>query len=328
MVYAGFSVPMGWMTGDQMVAVGEVVEQVGGDLRLTRQQDLIVGDVPVGRLGELVKGMAAAGLPIDRNKVYGNSIACTSHRFCNYSVAETKGKLEEILAEFDTRFGEQIADLKVFMDGCPHACAHHWVGDIGLQGTTTTDPVTGLRIEAYDVTLRGGLGPNAAIGRPLLRRVPTGDITATLVRLVAAWLAEKAVLNGHGASYTFRAFCEAHDDETLKAVAAGQRQAGADTGSDTDSGLNAPIVRVPGTLIELTDGVDAVEVAPGTVGQALALIAQRHPRLAAYLLTGPGRVNPAVNLYIDEDDIRSLGGMDAVLERGRELVILPALAGG
>ncbi|MGH8905935.1 MAG: nitrite/sulfite reductase, partial [Egibacteraceae bacterium] len=154
LVYAGFSVPMGWMTGDQMVAVADIVERVGGDLRLTRQQDLIVGDIAPHRLDELCDGMAAAGLPISRNKVYGNSIACTSHAFCNYSVADTKGKLEEILAAFDARFGERVADLKVYMDGCPHACAHHWVGDIGLQGTTTTHPDTGLRIEAYDVTLR------------------------------------------------------------------------------------------------------------------------------------------------------------------------------
>ncbi|MGH8901696.1 MAG: MoaD/ThiS family protein [Egibacteraceae bacterium] len=359
LVYVGFSVPVGWMSGDQMVAIADLVEAlgqgvggspptsqgvggspptgqgvggssptgqgVGGsptapDIRLTRQQDLIVGNVPVSRLEYLYEGMAAIGFPITRNKVYGNSIACTSHRFCNYSVAETKLKLDEILVEFDARFGEQVADLKVFMDGCPHACAHHWVGDIGLQGTTTTHPETGLRIEAYDVTLRGGLGVNAAIGKPLLRRVPTHDITDVLVRLVGAWLAQKAILNGRGASYSFREFCDERSDEELQRIAWEQAV------EDEDRG-DTRIVRVPGTLIELTGGVDAVEVEVGTVREALAVLAERHPRLADYLLEG-GRVNPAVNLYIDEDDIRALGGMDAPLEPGQELTILPALAGG
>ncbi|MGH8910450.1 MAG: MoaD/ThiS family protein [Egibacteraceae bacterium] len=200
------------------------------------------------------------------------------------------------------------------MDGCPHACAHHWVGDIGLQGTTTTHPDTGLRIEAYDVTLRGGLGLGAAIGKPLLRRVPTHDITQVLVRLVGAWLADGAA--------SFRGFCDQRDDDGLRAIASQQ------TADPHEVDTSRRIVRVPGTLIELTGGVDAVEVDVGTVGQALEALAQRHPRLAAYLLTDAGRINPAVNLYIGEEDIRALGGLDAVLEPGRELTILPALAGG
>jgi sulfite reductase beta subunit-like hemoprotein len=84
---------MGWLTGDQMIGIADLVEPFGGAIRMTRQQDLIVGNVPDGQLAALLTGMEALGLPITRNRVYGNSIACTSHKFCNYSVAETKGKL-------------------------------------------------------------------------------------------------------------------------------------------------------------------------------------------------------------------------------------------
>jgi sulfite reductase beta subunit-like hemoprotein/molybdopterin converting factor small subunit len=317
--YAGFSVPMGWMTGDQMIAIADIVEGIGGSIRLTRQQDLIVGDIAEGHLDGLLAAMQGLGLPITRNKVYGNSIACTSHRFCNYSVAETKGKLQEILAVFDQRFGDQVGDLKVFMDGCPHACAHHWVGDIGLQGTTTTHPETGLRIEAYDVALRGGLGADAAIGKPLFRRIPTDDVTDVLVRLVGAWLDERRDLNGSGAAFTFKAFCDKHDDETLRQIAWDEVD---------DDEATGPIVRVPGTLLELSGGEDAIAVEAKTVGDALVVLGGRHPKLIEYLLVEPDRVNPAVNLYIDEDDIRGLGGLNAPLEPGQELTILPALAGG
>ncbi|MDQ4096198.1 MAG: MoaD/ThiS family protein, partial [Actinomycetota bacterium] len=320
-VYAGFSIPMGWMSGDQMIAIADVVEGLGGDLRLTRQQDLIVGNVPVGQLASLVEPMREIGFPLNRNKVYGNSIACTSHKFCNYSVAETKGKLDEILQEFETRFGDDVEDLKVFMDGCPHACAHHWVGDIGLQGTTTKSATDGKRVEAYDVTLRGGLGAKAAIGKPLMRRVPTDDIVDVLVRLVDAWLTEKASRNGSGDGYTFRDFCDERDDDELRAIAF------AEVSEDGAEGTR-PIVRVPGTLLELSDGADEIAVQADTVGQALDVLAREHPRLVAYLLVAPDKVNPAVNLYVNEEDIRALGGLDAPLAAGTELVILPALAGG
>ncbi len=321
LVYAGFSVPMGWLSGDQMVAIGDLVEEIGGSIRLTRQQDLIIGDIPVQRLGYLLEGMRKIGFPITRNKVYGNSIACTSHRFCNYSVAETKGKLEEILEALESRFEEDVEDLKIYMDGCPHACAHHWVGDIGLQGTTTKHPGTGLRVEAYDVTLRGGLGAKAAIGKPLLRRVPTDDITDVLVRLVAAWLNDKAARNGHGRGYSFRDFCDERSDDELRAFAVGEPQE-----EEAESGR--PIVRVPGILLEFSDGVDAIEVEAGSVREALGVLARLHPKLVDYLLPEPEQVNPTLNLYVGEEDIRALGGLDAPLKRGEELLILPALAGG
>lgn len=318
--YIGLSVPMGWMSGQQMIDVADAVEAVGGDIRLTRQQNFIVGNVAPADVGTLLTRLQRIGFPATRNAVYGNSVACTSHKFCNYSVAETKGKLEEVLELLDERFGEDVNPLKIFMDGCPHSCAHHWVGDIGLQGTTTTLPGTGKRVEAYDVTLRGGLGVDAAIGKPLLRRVPTDDLDGVLVNLVGAWLAEKAARNGSGAGYTFRTWCDERTDEELSATAYPQAAA------DDDDGR--PIVRVPGTLIELSHGADEISVTATTVGAILTELAGEHPKLVEYLRLADGSVNPVVNLYIGEDDIRALGGLDAELEAGQELLILPALAGG
>lgn len=322
LLYAGFSVPMGWLTGSQMIAIADVAEATSTDIRLTRQQDVIIGNIPAHRLSEVTDRMQQVGLPIGRNKAYGNSIACTSHQFCNYSVAETKGKLEELLEEYDERYGHAIEDLKIFMDGCPHACAHHWVGDIGLQGTTTTLE-DGRRVEAYDVALRGGLGPDAAIGTPLLRRIPTGELNAALDRLIGAWVEERVAKNGHGAAFTFRRFLDGRSDDELKALALG----GAVVDDDAQRQL-LPFVRVPGTLLHLSDGADEIPVEADSVRQALAIVGASYPALIAELLIDADHVNPVLNLYIGEDDIRSLGGLDAALEPGDELLILPALAGG
>ncbi len=46
----------------------------------------------------------------------------------------------------------EIADLRLHLDGCPHACAQHWVGDLGFQGTTARDEATA---QAYDIFARG-----------------------------------------------------------------------------------------------------------------------------------------------------------------------------
>jgi len=242
--YVGVPVPIGLMSGDQMMQVADVVEQVGADIRLTRQQNFIVGNVSDDRVEWLTRAIAAVGFSPTTNRLYGASIGCTGEPFCNFSVTETKGKLREILERLDAVFGEDVSTLKVHLDGCPHACAKHWVGDIGLQGTTARTGA-GQKTQAYDIFLRGGLGARAAIAKQLIRRVPSERVTEHLVRLVGAWLAERRTRNGHG--FSFREFCDEHSDEELKAIAESRMSpdavaagGGADGGSpDRRGGSNA-----------------------------------------------------------------------------------------
>ncbi len=316
--YVGVPVPLGWITGDQLVALGELVGSFGGEVRFTRMQNLIVTDVPQDRVDWLTAELARLGLDPRRNPVYARSIACTDHRFCNFSVAETKGKLKDILAELEARFGEAVGELRIYTDGCPHACAHHWVGDIGLQGTTTVHPEKKVRVEAYDVCLRGGLGTRAAIGKPLLRRIPEDQITEVVCRLVEAWLREKAQ---RGNGYTFRDFVDAHTDEALQALAVGK----AATREETP---RRPVVRIPGMLLAYSGGADRVEVEARTVREALEALRAQYPQLVEHVLAPDGTVHPGVNLFVGEEDVRGLGGLDAPLRPGEELTILPALSGG
>src|SRR3989442_1373890 len=84
-------------------------------------------------------------------------------------------------------FGDEIADLRLHLDGCPHACAQHWVGDLGFQGTTGKD-ADGRRLSAYDIFVRGSLGPDPAIARPVFRRVPSDGLEAAVEGLIRGWL--------------------------------------------------------------------------------------------------------------------------------------------
>jgi ferredoxin-nitrite reductase len=233
--YIGFPVPLGLMSGAQMMQVGDLVGEVGGDIRLTRQQNFIVGNVPDDKVDGLVRAIGAVGFSPTTNRLYGVSIGCTGEPFCNFSVTETKGKLRDILERLEAAFGEDVSTLKVHLDGCPHACAKHWVGDIGLQGTSARTSA-GQRIQAYDIFLRGGLGNRTAIAKQLIRRVPSEQVGEQIERLVGAWLAEKRGRNGHG--FSFQDFCDAHSDEELRAVAAGQLRPGAPPEVVTGEGVS------------------------------------------------------------------------------------------
>ena len=71
----------------------------------------------------------------------------------------------------------------------------------------------GQRRQAYDIFLRGGLGPQAAIARPVFRRVPTEELDVTVDRLIAGWLAAR------GPGEDFRDFCDRVSDEELGILA-------------------------------------------------------------------------------------------------------------
>jgi sulfite reductase (ferredoxin) len=218
--YIGFPVFLGQVTGQQTIQIADVAAEFGGDIRLARQQNFIVANVPESRVDEVIRRIADIGFPLDLNGIRGASVGCTGQPLCNYAVAETKTKLKEIVLRLEERFGRDVDGIKLGVDGCPHSCAHHWVSDIGLQGTTARGEEAGHdKLEAYEIYLRGGLGENAEIGRPLLRRVPTEEAPAYVERLVAAYLRERQ--DGE----SFQSFARRKSDEELITIGTGRAAA-------------------------------------------------------------------------------------------------------
>ena len=216
--HVGVPVPVGLIRGKQIIEVSDLAWSFGGDVRLTKQQNFVLTGVPEERLAEVSGRLEEIGFPLDANPLRASAIACTGEPHCNYSVTETKGKLQEILAHLETRWGDRLGGFRLNLDGCPHACALHWIGDIGLMGTTAREAVDGQR-QAFDLFLRGGVGTEQAIGRPIVRRVAFPRIEETLDRLIDAWL------TGRTDQESFRDFCIRTSDEDLVAIAQGKEAA-------------------------------------------------------------------------------------------------------
>ena len=183
--YIGVPVHLGLISGDQMIAIADLADRFGGDIRLTRQQNFIVTGVPNDRIDEATRELEAIGFPLDINPVRGQL-----DRLHRRAALQLLGRRDEDAARRADRRGStsasatQIADLRLHLDGCPHACAQHWVGDLGFQGTTARDD-GGVRRQAYDIFVRGSLGPEPEIGRSLFRRVPTDELDGAVEGLIA-----------------------------------------------------------------------------------------------------------------------------------------------
>ncbi len=87
-------------------------------------------------------------------------------------------------------------------------------------------------------------------------------------------------------------------------------------------------VRIPTPLRKLTNELDVVEVAAGTVGSAIVELQMKFPGIKDRLMDETGQVRRFVNVYVNEEDIRFLKNQDTPLKDGDEVSIIPAIAGG
>jgi molybdopterin synthase sulfur carrier subunit len=90
----------------------------------------------------------------------------------------------------------------------------------------------------------------------------------------------------------------------------------------------AVTVRIPPALRSITEGADEVSVDGGTVRAAIDALEAAHPGLKERVMSEEGKVLRFVNLFVGEEDIRMLDGLDTELKDGDDLSIIPAIAGG
>lgn len=87
-------------------------------------------------------------------------------------------------------------------------------------------------------------------------------------------------------------------------------------------------VRVPSPLRQLTAGASEVEVDGATVADALKDLEKRYPGFQPRIFEPAGGLRHFVNVYRNDDDIRTSGGLETTLASGDQLSIVPAVAGG
>ncbi len=87
-------------------------------------------------------------------------------------------------------------------------------------------------------------------------------------------------------------------------------------------------VRIPTQLRPLTGGAGEVVVDGGTVGDVLKALDAAHPGFAERLFDGSGELRRFVNVFLADEDVRFLQGLDTPVAEGQTVSIIPAVAGG
>jgi sulfur-carrier protein len=87
------------------------------------------------------------------------------------------------------------------------------------------------------------------------------------------------------------------------------------------------IFRIPPVLRGEASGAREVEASGGTVRELLEDLTSRVPALGEKVYDG-AEIRPYVNVYVDGEDVRTSGGLDAPVGANATIVLLPAMAGG
>jgi molybdopterin synthase sulfur carrier subunit len=90
----------------------------------------------------------------------------------------------------------------------------------------------------------------------------------------------------------------------------------------------AATVRIPTVLRPAMNGASTVSVEGATVGDVIDHLTSAYPAAKGQLLNADGTLHRFLNVYVNDDDVRYLGGVDAPVTNDDEITLLPAVAGG
>ena len=87
-------------------------------------------------------------------------------------------------------------------------------------------------------------------------------------------------------------------------------------------------IRIPPVLRSAVGGEKQLSADGASVGEILRSVADSHPETQAQLFSADGGLNRYVNVYLNDEDVRVLDGLETAVGTSDTLVILPAMAGG
>jgi sulfite reductase beta subunit-like hemoprotein len=205
--YIGISILGGRTSGAQLQQLADLAEEYGsGRIRTTNTQNILLLDIAEKNLNALRRQLDAGGFDYRPSWARKGMIACTGVQFCKLAIAETKNRA----ASLDSYLSESVElddPVRISVTGCPNSCGQHHICDVGLEGSLVT--IDGVKREAFQVFLGGGVGVQETFGRRIGVRILSDDLPQSLARLFSRYQAER-----HDKE-TFQAFCQRHSNEKL-----------------------------------------------------------------------------------------------------------------
>ena len=87
-------------------------------------------------------------------------------------------------------------------------------------------------------------------------------------------------------------------------------------------------IEIPTAFRRFTDGAPKVDCSAATVAEVLDQLTSRFPALSRHVRDESGQIRQFLNIYVNEEDIRFLGGEACAVKAGDKVLLVPSIAGG
>ncbi len=145
--------------------------------------------------------------------IRGGAAACTGNRYCKYASSDTKGHAIGLVDYLESKLTLD-QPINIHVTGCPHSCAQHYIGDIGLLACKVKVEGQDEPAEGYHVFVGGGFGDdNKRLGRQLFKSIAAGpDLNQRVEAVLRSYLATR------NPGESFLEFSSRHSIEDLVAM--------------------------------------------------------------------------------------------------------------
>ena len=203
-------VEQGNLRAEQLRELARIAVACGdGTLRVSIDQNLLLPFVPLARLPEVHRALAAIGLGAARARHIDDVVTCPGAYSCNLALTKSMN-LGAALGETLRRYDDpRIRGLSIKISGCPNACGQHWVGDFGFFGNARK--IEGREVPYYQMLLGGGYDEEGVMRFGLaVQSIPARLAPAAVVRVLDHFQANR--LDGE----TFRQYVLRNKIETFR----------------------------------------------------------------------------------------------------------------
>jgi sulfite reductase beta subunit-like hemoprotein len=205
-------VDQGNLTGAQLRGIARISSTAGdGLVRVAIQQNLLLAFIPLGRLPRVYAALRELGLAEAGAGRIEDVITCPGAYTCNLGLTKTMN-LGAALADTVRQYDDpQVKRLSIKASGCPNACGHHWIADLGFYGNARK--IGGKEVPYYQMLLGGGYDEQGLMRFGLaVQSIPARLAPEAVTRVLDHFIANRQP------GESFRQYVMRHKVETFRAL--------------------------------------------------------------------------------------------------------------
>jgi len=184
-------VDQGNLSTAQLRGIAQLAATAGdGLVRVAINQNLLLAFIPLARLPRVYAALQEIGLAGSGADEIDDIITCPGAYSCNLALTKTMN-LGDALAQTVRQYDDpQVRRLAIKASGCPNACGHHWIGDIGFYGNARK--IDGKEVPYYQMLLGGGFDDEGMLRFGLaVQSIPARLAPAAVAKVLDHFIANR-----------------------------------------------------------------------------------------------------------------------------------------